>query len=361
MSRILQMIEESLKFVQWQQDNGSTTPCDCITELEKLRDLVRDGFSILSPFRHLNWDWYGTNLCMVQPGDVDTDVALKCGSNLNRDHELATALCNQMGRMLKRLPVIPMEVIQIITAYSRRGKRAISCEYDYSIWKPIEEFGALDICKVITVRCGHQACCRLYLLENGNLWVQHKQYRLWTQPPKITFQRVRYFWENGIVIRDVAIGRSSNVYRFLAVDADHRVYSCEVGLDGNVDTPIMIDFGFGNDETVQKCVAVKCGWDICYVRFKVKKVGEKGSEQVVGRHFMFGKDEWRLSRCFTFDGRHEVRTPFCINETVDAHYGGENREIDVVVVETIRLKGHYMMGWNKDRSYVVLNHYYQKA
>lgn len=123
----------------------------------------------------------------------------------------------------------------------------------------------------------------------------------------------------------------------------------------------MLDFGFSNDETVQKCVAVKCGWDICYVRFKVRKVDEKGGEQVVDRHFMFGKDYWRLNRCFTFDGRNEVRTPFCINESVEAHYGGENREIDDVVVETIRLKGLYAGRWNKARSYVVLNHYYQKA
>ena len=85
---------------------------------------------------------------------------------------------------------------------------------------------------------------------------------------------------------------------------------------------------------------MKCAERHSYVCFRVKKRDEMGREYVVDKHFMFGYNE--QNQCLTFDGRQNVETPFCINETVRAHYGGE---IDSVIVE---LDGN--------TTYIVVNH-----
>ena len=195
----------------------------------------------------------------------------------------------------------------------------------------------------------------MYLEENGSVWAEELTGRgVLSHPPML----LRYFSENNIVVRDIAIG---GMYHCLAVDDNDRVYSWG-GWKGNTYgqygqghcnhcgiTPTLITFPFPDEEFIEKCISIKCGQRHSYVCFRVKEQDGMGSECAVDKHFMFGYN--KENQCLTFNGRQGVWTPFCINETVRAHYGGE---IDDVFVETSDKDGRWSIN-----TYVVIKNYYK--
>ena len=115
-------------------------------------------------------------------------------------------------------------------------------------------------------------------------------------------------------------------------------------------TPTLITFPFSDNEIIEKCMAIECGASHSYVCFRVKKQDgmHMGSECPVDKHFMFGYNEG--NQCLTFDRRNIVEAPFCINETVKAHYGGG---IDDIFFEC---SDHHE---GCDVTHVVVKQYYQ--
>ena len=67
-------------------------------------------------------DFHQLNICMAQSNG---DYALTCGTRTFgglQSHHFVLYFCNRISKMLKK--VIPMEVVEIIEAYSRHNRQA---------------------------------------------------------------------------------------------------------------------------------------------------------------------------------------------------------------------------------------------
>ena len=336
--RNLRLLRSTRKFLDSQLE--STTRCDCIDLLRAPRYDISQRCSVSMECTIDHQDFHQLNICMAQSNG---DYALSCGTctfgGLQSRH-FVLYFCNRISKMLKK--VIPMEVVEIIEAYSRHNRQALR-GYGWKNWRIIPELSERNICKMVRVkyrRDGNPAHIQRFSLEdNGSLWRSQNDNKMEIMP---------FFLKNKIVIKDIVIGKGicKIGYHCLAVDNNHNVYQFKTyRYSPNVDNPRILNFPLPENERVQRCVALKCGLRHFYVCLRVKGQDEGGYEYYLDRHFMFGYNEG--NQCLTFDGREAVWTPFCINETVRTHYGGE---IDSVFVDI-----------EDDVTHIVVKHCYREA
>ena len=377
------MLSKTLEFLNsFNAHESSSSPCECKGRLtEMMADTTLMTVSRMKPTYSMSGNWSVRNLC-VSHYRSGNSVALTCGSGPIRRHQIALLICNKMSRMFKKL--IPIEVVQIIEVFSNKIRRALRnvVSDPNGGWKPIEELIGRDISKMVCWPSNWYMYQydRLYLECNGTLWKETHLPEYDENETKLEI--IEYFSMNSIKLKDVALRTGAvncrqNVpasfrydygeYYCLAVDENHNVYSwgssncnkfgqCGLGQRINVKNPTLITFPFDPDETVERCIAIKCAHKHSYVGFRVRKQDEMGREYVVEKHFMFGYNE--QNQCLTFDGRQQVRTPFCINGTVGDHYGGE---IDDVFVEHLEQPAGGHRRVNKSMTYVVVRNSYRFA